>query len=259
MKIHIGGRELGYDVRGDGPAVVLLHAFPFDRRLWDDLAAPLSEGRRVLAIDLRGFGESALDGGYSIAELSDDVVGLLDGLGIGMASVAGMSMGGYVALALASRHPARLASLILCDTRAGADSPDGRRGRDEAIAAVQQKGAAAYLDGVPAKLLSPRAEPALRARVRQLAEQPPLSLVAALRALRDRPDRTAELPSLRVPAFVMVGADDAVTPPAEARAMAAAIPGARLVELPEAGHLAHLEAPAAFCRSLIEFLDEIGV
>jgi pimeloyl-ACP methyl ester carboxylesterase len=259
MRKRIGALELGYEVRGSGAALLLLHAFPLDRRMWDETAAALAVERRVIALDARGFGESELGpGDHSIETLADDAVALLDALGVPMATVAGLSMGGYVALALARRHPARLGGLILADTRAGADGAEARRGRDDSIARVERDGVAPLADGLTPRLLSPSAPESLRRRVRELAlPQSPASVIAALRALRDRPDRTAELRDIRCPTLILVGGEDAITPPAEARAMAAAIPAARIVELPAAGHLSNLESPAAFAAAINSFLKDL--
>jgi pimeloyl-ACP methyl ester carboxylesterase len=248
------GSKIAFDVRGAGIPLVLLHAFPFDRRMWADDAAALADRHRVITVDLPGFGESPLGASTSIAGFADDVAALLDELGVPMAAIAGLSMGGYVALAFAERHPARLAALVLADTRAGADSPEGRQAREDGIRKVRADGTAEFLDGIPFRLLSSHAPEPLRRRVRGLAEQRADGIVAALAAMRDRPDRTAELGSIACPTLVLVGGDDSVTPPSEARAMAAAIPGARLAELAGAGHLANLEAPRAFDDAVAELL-----
>jgi 3-oxoadipate enol-lactonase len=238
--------------------VLLLHAFPLDATMWDSTIAALKD-HRVIAMNLRGFGGAPLSAPYSIADLADDAVAELDRQGVPMATVCGLSMGGYVALAIAQRHAARLAGLVLADTRAGADSPDGKKGRDTGIATVREKGVAAFVAPLVDKLLSPQAPADLKARVRALGErQSPDAIIAALTALRDRPDRTAELPSIRVPTLVIVGSADGVTPPSESRAMATAIPGAKLVEIPGAGHLSNLEQPAAFNSALAEFVAEIA-
>src|SRR6185295_15294462 len=123
MRLRIGGRTVGCeDDGGTAAPLVLLHPFPFDRRVWGATAAALRASHRVIAVDARGFGESVPDGTFSIADLADDVAALLDARGIATAAVAGQSMGGYVALAFANRHPARLRALVLADTRAAADS-----------------------------------------------------------------------------------------------------------------------------------------
>jgi 3-oxoadipate enol-lactonase len=250
MRAPVRGGELGYDDTGSGAPLILLHAFPFDRRMWAASAAALAGRRRVIAPDLRGFGESALVAPYSLADLADDVAALMDLLGLSRATLGGLSMGGYVALAFAARHAARLEGLILADTKAGPDTPEARRGRDEAIALVQAEGVGAYLDRQLPRLLSPGAPEAVRRQARALGLQRPDAVLAGLPALRDRPDRRGELALISCPTLVIVGSEDAITPPSEAAAMAGAIPGARLVELPGVGHLSSLEAPAAFAQLL---------
>jgi 3-oxoadipate enol-lactonase len=267
---------MGYDDRGRGPVVVLLHAFPFARDVWSvgpqrdgadgaapDLTSALARRFRVLSVDARGFGESALraTGGssapYALTDLADDLADLLDALDVPRAAILGMSMGGYTALAFAARHRARLTALVLADTRAGADTPEVRAKRDEALSTIHGRGVSAYLDGSLTRMLSPAASPGLHALVRARAETRADSLVAGVEALRDRPDRTAELPAITCPTLIVCGAEDQVTPAAEMRRMGEAIPGrARAVELAGAGHLSHLEAPAAFAAAVEPFLRE---
>lgn len=256
-RIEIGDRSLSYDVAGDGPALVLLHAFPFDHRFWRPTVERLSPRMKVVTPDLRGFGTSERGTpGYGIADMADDVARLLDLLRLPTATVAGLSMGGYVALAFADRHPGRLARLVLCDTKAGPDSPEARKGRDEAIALVRAQGVGAYADRQMSRLLAPGATPAVIAEVRALMEQPVEGVVAGLEALRDRPDRREELGRIACPTLVVVGREDALTPPSEAEALAQAIPGAQRIELPGAGHLPNLETPDAFAEALARFLAD---
>jgi 3-oxoadipate enol-lactonase len=269
MRQQVGDREIGYDDRGHGAPVVLLHPFPFTRDLWDDVATALAARFRVLSVDARGFGESALratagsSAPYAISDLADDLAALLDALDLSRVALLGMSMGGYTALAFAARHGARLTGLVLADTRAAADTPDARAGRDVALATIHGRGATAYLDVSLARLLSPGATPALHARVRARAAGHADSLVAAVEALRDRPDRTAELRAIACPTLVVCGGEDQVTPAAEMRRVSAAIGrgggaalGARYVELAGAGHLSHLEAPEAFMTTVSSFLGD---
>ena len=250
-----GPRPVGYEVRGAGAPIVLLHPFPFARDIWGGVAEVLSVRHQVIAVDARGFGETPLGPrGYAITDLADDVVGLLDHLGVARAAVLGMSMGGYTALACAIRHPARVSALVLCDTRAGADPAPMRAARDGAIARIRANGSGPYLDGSMARLLSPSAAPSLLTFLRAWAEQRPESLVAGIEALRDRPDRTGELGGIRCPTLALRGTDDQVTPADDMREMAAAIAGGTFVELPGAGHLSHLEAPGPFEQALLPFL-----
>ena len=259
MKRRCGDREIAYDdveARAPGAPVVLLHPFPFDRRYWAATVASLGPARRVIAVDARGFGESPTAGAFAIADLADELAALLDALGVAAATVVGLSMGGYTALAFAKRHAARLAALVLADTRAAADTPEARRGREDARALIESSGVDAYLDRSLPRLLAPDAPPALLARVRALAETRGEPIIAGLAALRDRPDRTSELAAIRCPTLVIGGARDQVVPIDEMRAMSAAIPGARFVALAGAGHLANLEAPALFDAALVAFLGE---
>jgi 3-oxoadipate enol-lactonase len=250
-----GARPVGYEEHGAGPPVVLLHPFPFARGIWSGLADVLAAGHRVISVDARGFGESPLgEEGYGIDDLADDLAALLDELGVARAAVLGMSMGGYTALAFAVRHPARLAALVLCDTRAAADSAETRRARDGAIGRIKTTGSGPYLDGSLARLLSPSAPATLVSFLRARAETRVASLVAGIEALRDRPDRAGQLGEIHVPTLAIRGSDDQVTPAEDMQQMASAIAGATLVTIPGAGHLSHLEAPAAFEQALTPFL-----
>jgi 3-oxoadipate enol-lactonase len=250
-----GPRPIGYEARGTGAPIVLLHPFPFSRDIWGGLAEVLALRHRVIAVDARGFGETPLGAsGYAISDLADDVAGLLDHLDVARAAVLGMSMGGYTALACALRHPARVSALVLCDTRAAADPPSMRAARDGAIARIRATGSGPYLDGSMARLLSTEAAPSLVTFLRSWAEDRADSLIAGIEALRDRPDRSGELGAIRCPTLALRGTDDQVTPADDMREMVRAIGGASFIEIPGAGHLAHLEAPDHFERALTPFL-----
>jgi pimeloyl-ACP methyl ester carboxylesterase len=223
--------------------------------MWSEELARLSRTRRVVAVDLRGFGDSPLWGNPTIDDFADDVVALLDGLGVPMASLLGLSMGGYVALATVARHRARVSALVLADTRAAADGEVARAARDSTLQTLKRDGARAFVQGVPARLLSPHADDGLRMRVRDLCCERGEALASATRALRDRPDRTDLLVRIDVPTLVICGGEDSVATPTEMRAMAAAIPDAEYVEIAGAGHLSNLEAPDRFDDAVARFLD----
>jgi pimeloyl-ACP methyl ester carboxylesterase len=250
-----GSRPVGYDDRGSGAAVVLLHPFPLARDTWDGFGSALAARRRVIALDAPGFGETPLAGPWSIADLADDLAALLTALGVARATVLGISLGGYAALAFADRHRDRLAGLVLADTRAAADSAETRAARAAAIALIRRDGPEAYLTASLPRPLAPDAPAAALAEVRARAETRAASLIAGLEALRDRPDRTAELPAIACPTLVVCGELDQVTPADEMRRMADAIAGARFVTIAGAGHLAHVEAPRAFARAVTAFLE----
>jgi len=250
-----GATPIGYDDCGSGPATVLLHPFPFSRTIWAGMADALAAGRRVITVDARGFGELPPAGPFAIADLADDLAALLDRLDVARATVLGMSMGGYTALAFAARHRDRLSALVLADTRAAADSAETRAARAVALATLANAGPAAYLATSLPKLLSPRAPPSLLAHVTARAETRAASLRAGIEAMRDRPDRSGELGAIACPTLVVCGVDDQVTPAAEMKQIAAAIAGARFVPIADAGHLSHIEAPGAFMRAVTSFLD----
>jgi pimeloyl-ACP methyl ester carboxylesterase len=264
MKIQLSPQfVMEYDDVGQGPAVVLLHAFPFARAMWRPQLTALAADHRVLAPDLRGFGGTGgFDGPPSVDRMADDVAALLDALGVaGPVVVGGLSMGGYVALAFARRFPGRLRGLILADTRAEADSPEARANRDRLIAFAQAHSARDVIEQLLPKLLGDdtRARrPEVVAEVRRMAAaQTSEGIIAALQALRDRPDATPGLSAIRVPALVLVGAEDTLTPPAVAETLAAGIPGARLAVFQGAGHLANLEQPELFTTAVRAFLQQL--
>jgi pimeloyl-ACP methyl ester carboxylesterase len=253
-----GATGVGYDDRGAGPALVLLHPFPFSRTVWAGIADALAVHRRVIAVDARGFGESPRAAGpFAIADIADDLAALLDRLAITRAAVLGMSMGGYAALAFAARHRERLSALVLADTRAAADSPETRAARAGALATIADVGAPAYLAASLPRLLAPTAPPALVAHLRARAETRAASLRAGVEALRDRPDRSAELGAIACPTLVVCGEDDQVTPAAEMKQIAAAISGARFVPIANAGHLSHIEAPGPFLQAVTSFVGTL--
>jgi 3-oxoadipate enol-lactonase len=226
------------------PPLVLLHPFPLDATAWEPLLDALRWPGDVDAPNFPGFGGAASELSPTIEGFSDHVAALI---GPGRrALVVGLSMGGYAALALALRHPERVGALALACTRADADDETARAGRERGIATVRAEGAAAFVDGMLARLLAPDADPDVVARVRAIAgSQPPEAIVAALRALRDRPDRRRDLAAIAVPSLVIAGAQDAVIPPAATRALAAGLPRGRLGVVEGAGHLCAIERPAA--------------
>jgi len=261
VRHEVGAVTLSVDIRGDGPALLLVHGFPLDRSLWMHQVATLSGWRRI-APDLRGLGEAdAPEGGYSMAVYADDLARLLDKLRVAKAVVAGLSMGGYVAFEMLRRHRDRVAGLILCDTKAEPDTADGRKARDEMAALAREKGAAAVAERMVPKLLgrtTRQTQPQLVQQVTDMIARAPVSgIVGALEAMRDRPDSTPLLPTITVPTLIVVGQEDDLTPPANARTMVDAIPHAALTTIAGAGHASPLEAPTAVSRVMAEFLEAV--
>jgi len=265
MYATVNGARLAYRDRGQGRSATLLliHGFPLDQRMWDAQLAGLTDQVRVIAPDLRGFGRSAaapFAGPLTMEQHADDLAGLLDALGIGRAVVVGLSMGGYIAFAFWRRHAARVQALVLADTRAEGDSPQAQANRDASAAKVRLAGVGAIAGDMLPRLLAPAslAHPRLAERMRaMMARQPAETVIAALAGLRDRADSRPTLPTISAPTLVLVGEQDVLTPPADATAMAAAIPGARLVVVPDAGHMSPLENPRAVNTALRSFLRGI--
>lgn len=259
MKATLDGVAIEYEVRGDGPAVLLLHAFPLGLFMWDAQFEALSPTHRVVRFDARGFGGSAAgEGPLTMERIADDGALLLDHLGIEKAVVGGCSMGGYAAFAFVRRHPQRLAGLVLQDTRAGADTAEAKASRSTLAAKVLAEGASAAAEAFLPKLVGEtthRERPALVAGLRErILATPPLGIANALHGLGARADSRETLPTIAVPTLVLVGSEDVLTPASEAATMAAAIPRARLDVIPGAGHLANLESPAAVNGALRAFL-----
>lgn len=253
------GTRLAYDDCGSGPPLVLVHAFPLDRRMWAGQADELSDTHRVLTPDVFGFGESGLPaGGWTMDSFADALADWLTALEIDKAVVGGLSMGGYVALAFARRRPSWVRGLILADTRAEADSAEAKANREKTIALAEEKGAAGVIEQMLPKMVSDHTRthrPEVVAAVRSIATgQTTAGVVAGVRALRDRPDSTAALAGFRFPVLVLVGADDALTPPSAAQAMIDKLPDAASEQFATAGHLSNLETPAEFTAAVRRWL-----
>jgi YbgC/YbaW family acyl-CoA thioester hydrolase len=261
-RITVNGVSLAVEQKGEGPAVLFIHGYPFDHNVWRYQIDHLDRVRRI-APDLRGMGASdAPDLGYSIRTYADDLAALLDTLGVDEVVLVGLSMGGYVAFECIRQWRHRVRGLALVDTRAEPDTADGRRARDAAMAQARDGGSAAIAAAMLPKLMSEEARrdhPRVAERLRKMMERTPVAgIVGALAAMRDRPDSRPLLETLGgIPTVVIVGEQDEVTPVASARAMAEAIPNARLVVLPEAGHVAPMEQPERVTGALMGFLDSL--
>ncbi len=262
-RIAVNGVNLAVDVRGKGPAVLFIHGYPLDHTMWEHQLGHLDGWMRI-APDLRGMGQSdAPDLGYSMATYAEDLLALLNTLGVERVTLCGLSMGGYVAFEIMRRAPERVRALILINTRADADSADARKARDSAAAAAREGGAELVAESMLPRLLArtaPANNPELVERLRRMIEATPVAgILGALGAMRDRPDSLALLPALtETPTLVIAGDDDQILRPDSSQSMADAIPGARLAVLPGAGHLTPLELPEAVTALLADFLAGAG-
>ncbi len=243
--------------------VLFIHGFPFDSSMWRHQIAALSNWRRVVP-DLWGAGLAnipASAGPYAIAEQATSLVGTLDDLHIDEVVVCGQSMGGYIAFELLRAFPARVRAAILCSTKATADTPEAKRGRDVMASKAEREGPGAIAAELVPKLLARATlerQPAVVREVTTMIErQPVYGMVVTLRALRDRPDSTPLLGQIRIPVLVVAGDDDQITPAAGMEEMARAIPGAQFTVIPGSGHLSPLEQPQAVNAALNAFLAQL--
>ena len=242
--------------------LVLLHAFPLSAEMWHPQLAAAPAGWRVAAPDVAGFGRSfPLPASATFEDDAGDVVALLDHLQHETAVVCGLSMGGYIAMALARSAASRLRALVLANTRPDPDSDEARRSRQEMVGTLERGGPAAVVDGMLPRLLGPTTRekrPAVVQRVRAIAvAQPADGVRSAIHRLMGRADSAAVLSALRCPALVVAGAEDAITGPDVARRMHEMIPGSELALIEAAGHLSSLERPAAFNDLLFAFLRSL--
>jgi 3-oxoadipate enol-lactonase len=258
MRVEIGTRGIAYDDAGEGRPVVFVHGFPHHRKAWAAQLRALAGHSRAIAVDLPGFGESDMPERFAIDAWANGLARFLDALEIERAIIAGLSMGGYVTLAFWRLHRERVLALVLADTRAGADTEEGKQKRRETIDLARHEGptavARALLPGMVGKSTRER-EPSVVAAMRAMLESTSVdSIVGASEAMMNRPDATSLLATIDVPTLIIVGEEDVLTPPKESRAMHAAIPGSRLEIIPGAGNVSNVERPAAFNQVLTEFI-----
>jgi pimeloyl-ACP methyl ester carboxylesterase len=257
----VADTEITFDDIGSGLPVVFLHAFPLNRTMWEPQIGALVAECRCIPIDFRGFGESAAAPPYSMDRYADDVAGVLDTLQIERAVVVGISMGGYVSFAMWRRHRDRIRALVLADTRAGADSVETAARRHELIEIAETQGSTAVANmqivGLVGKTTRDKRPDIYDSIHRMMAQTAPEGIIGALEAMIERPDSTPTCATIDVPTLVVVGEEDVLTPPKEARALHRAIAGSRIEVLRQAGHLSNVERPAAFNTVVSEFLGSL--
>ena len=248
-KIRVNSIELAYERQGNGTPLVLLHGFPLDHHLWDEIVPLLKDSFDLIIPDLRGFGESeTIDTPYTMKDYASDIAGLLDHLSIQKAAVAGHSMGGYVALAFASAYPERVSGLALVSSQAPADPPERKEGRYKTAAEVAEKGISAVVETMAPKFTS---EPRLQAVAREIMEkQKPAAYIGALKAMAERADSTPVLSTFAFPLVIIHGEEDALISIDRAREVKASIPGSHYAELRGIGHVPMLEAAEKTAEAL---------
>jgi len=262
--IDLNGVKIHYRERGErnSSALVLLHGFPLDSRMWGAQMEALSNRWRVIAPDFRGFGESGDTGPFTIEQLADDVHALVERLRLGKIVLAGLSMGGYVALAYVRKYQATLRGLILLDTKAEGDSAEGKAGRDKMIETVKREGNTPIADAMLGKLIPEEAvknRPQLVSELREMIEGTrPETIAHALAAMRDRPDQTEVLARIAVPTLLIVGEKDGITPPDVMRAMQQKIPQSQMKIITGSGHMSPMEQPGQVNAAMEQFLATLN-
>jgi 3-oxoadipate enol-lactonase len=255
--------KMAYEERGVGKPLLLIHGYPLNRSMWQPQLEGLSSLTRIIAPDLRGFGDSnPMEGIYTMDLLARDCASLLDHLEITQpVVVCGLSMGGYVAMAFARLYPNRMAGLVLTSTRAGADTPETQANRLASAEQVLKEGIKPVVDAMLPKLLAPDTytkETQLVYRVKSILERTSVAGArGALLGMKERPDSHQSLKHLDLPALVIHGEDDQIIPTSEAQQMHADLKDSWLVILPSSGHLPNLEQPALFNQALQDFLEKL--
>ncbi len=261
--LSINGADLEVLDRGQGPAILFVHGFPLTSAMWDAQIRAFEDSHRILAPDLRGFGESSMTPGtVSMEQFADDLAGILDQLGITEPVIlCGLSMGGYIAWPFVRKHPDRLKALILCDTKASPDSPEAVENRHKLAASVLKHGVGVVAQAMPEKLFAASTLQNQTAIVDRCKEMmlaaDPEGIAAALRGMAERPDMSELLPRISVPTLVIVGEQDQITTVQEMRQMAEAIPRSTFVEISNAGHMSPMEQPEQVNAALEEFLSKL--
>ena len=257
----VAGASFYFEEAGAGPAVVLLHGFPLDSRIWKGQRDALASRYRVIAPDLRGFGKSQSRETFTIESLADDVHALLAEIGALPCVLGGLSMGGYVALEYVKKYPTDLRALMLIDTKAEGDTPEGKEARVKMAQLAREKGSAAVAEQMMPKMLAPDADkyrPAVVKELRAIMEACPATTIEnALMAMRERRDHSANLPSIAAPTLILVGEADAITPPKVSQAMKDAIPNSQMVLIKGAGHMTPMEQPEQVNQAMMAFLDRM--
>ena len=260
----VNGVRLAFVDQGSGTPVLLVHGFPLDHSMWNAQIDALARNHRVIAVDLRGFGQSeAGDEMVTMEQFAHDMAGLLDALSIEDQVVfAGLSMGGYVAWQFWREYPSRVKALILCDTRAVADTPEIAAGRLEMAERVLAEGPEPLVEmmmpklfGQPTVVSRPELVESLRGVMLSSDRR---AVAAAARGMAQRPDVTAMLAAIDCPSLVIVGRLDAISTPDEMRSIADAIPLAEYVEIADSGHMTTMEKPAEVNAAMLDFLAEIA-
>ena len=248
-KVNVNRIHLAYERRGQGTPLVLLHGFPLDHHLWDEVVPLLEDSFDIIVPDLRGFGNSTMiESALSMDDYASDIASLLDHLNIQKAAIVGHSMGGYVALAFARLYPERVSGLGLVSSQVLADPPERKEGRYKSAADVEANGIGSVVEAMAPKFTT---DQKLQAYARDsMQRQQPAAYIGALKAMAERADSTPLLSSFHFPVVIVHGDSDSLIPIDRAREVKQALPQAHLVELQGAGHMPMMEAAEKTAEAL---------
>lgn len=257
--LNIDGNLISYDERGQGKkTLVLVHGFPLDRRIWEHQVAGLSDICRVIAVDLPGFGKSTIAAPFTILSLADVLHKFLGQINALPCILGGLSMGGYIAFAYLTKYLPDLAGLLLVDTKCEADTAEGKAARLRMAEIARTRGSKAIADEMEPKMLAPDADPGVRRKLRQIMEAcPPRTIETALLAMRERDDYRDKLPSVAVPALIVVGEKDVLIPQSLCNSMCHEMPACEVAVIRDAGHMAPMERPAEVTAAIWRWLANV--
>jgi pimeloyl-ACP methyl ester carboxylesterase len=260
MRFIIDNGYLEYDNIGKGTPLLLIHGYPLSRKIWTPQLIGLADIASMISVDLRGHGDSyPFEGPYPMDLLADDCLKLLDGLKVNTPCViCGLSMGGYVTMALYRNYPDIFKGIILTSTRPGSDSIEAKASRNIAIRNALEYGASSIAKNILPKLVSPYTlsnNPDLINIVQNIISNTSINgIVGALHGMRDRPDSLSLLNQIKCPVLIIHGKDDQIIPVKEVEIMDEQIPDSRLIIINSAGHLPNLEQPNQFNNAVKNFL-----
>ena len=260
--IHIpgGDAEIAYQILGTGPPVALLHSFPAHHELWLPAAQALASRYQLILPDLRGHGDSTVgEGPATMEKHANDIVRILDHAGVGRVPLAGVSIGGYVLFEFWRKYRGRVAALVLCNTKAQADSPEAKASRLQAAADVLEHGTEPFFESMVSKLLGKTTRDSrpdlVDGALRMMRKMSAGDVAQVQRGMAERPDSLPDLKTINVPILLITGDEDILTGPPEAELMRQNIPGSELKIIPHAGHYSPWEQPELVGQLLRQFLD----
>ena len=261
-QVQVNGVNISYTDRGTGKPIVFIHGFPFNKSSWEDQLTALEKNHRVIAFDIRGFGQSEKgEAEASIDLYASDLLQLISELKLGKVTACGLSMGGYILMNAVCREPEKFSTIVLCDTQCIADSKEGREKRFKTIEKINAEGLEKFAEGFVQNMFwreTLENNKELVDRVKQMiTSQKKETVTGALKALAGRKETCNGIKSLKIPALIICGKEDTVTPLSQSELLNNSIPGSRLQVIENAAHLSNLEKPNEFNRILVEFLTTV--